>query len=322
MDYQNEEEADYSYCDCECICEESDNENYECKCECACASFHSVNHKGEKTFKLHDVELTLPSKISSKKLPTLTPIKVRIPRGKICNSLPNGIPRKTLCEPESFYHNTVPNGILNVCILVLPGAQVGKAKIDSTLNIPIRVKKDIEAANQIWQTRVNERTIGVKFNVVSTFIFHKDLNGIGENAEDFPWNQNDIGKICFQHGLRICPKAHVFVFYMKGDSIGPILSNGARTDAITFRRFPVIIMSNSAQSKNYILAHELGHIMYLNNLLGYPFDPDPAPRDPDHNVNPSNLMYYKSDYWPLPPNRPTITAAQIRKALHTRFFYE
>jgi hypothetical protein len=109
---------------------------------------------------------------------------------------------------------------------------------------------------------------------------------------------------------------------MPGNHIGPMSSNSARTDAITFRTDPVIILSNSALLNNHILAHELGHFMYLNNLFGYKFDPDPSPFDPDHNVDPTNLMYDKSDHWPSAPNKPTLTPAQIRKALNTRFFYE
>jgi hypothetical protein len=316
---------EFSNCDCECECENSENEKCDCDCDCECTAFdQSLFIKKEQLAKIRThvqgVRFALPSKAGAKKIPTGTPIKVRIPRDQICNNLPNGSLRKTLCEPERMNLKTVAIGTINVCVLVLPGAQVGR--VESPSKAPKRVKNEIDAANQIWQQLVNDKYQGVQFNVVSCFVLNKNLPGIGKNAQNFPWNQNEIEKILYEQGKQICPYAHVFVYYMDGNSIGPIYSNGTRTDAITFRNFPVIIISNGAKNKDYILAHELGHFMYTNNLLGYKFDPDPYPGDPDHNAHPTNLMYPTSDFWPTLPQKPTITPAQLRKALNTRFFYD
>jgi hypothetical protein len=313
---------EFTYCDCECDCEENENEAYDCKCDCDCPSFEktiTINIHQIRKIKSHvpGVLITLPSKANTKRIPIHTPIKVRIPRGNIINSLPKGALRKTLSEPESLNLKTVSTGTIYICVLILPGAKVGKAP--SNAKIPIRVKLEIEAANKIWQRQVNGKVQGVKFQIVDVVEFNENPSGIGGNSQSFPWNQKNIDKILFEHGRNLCPEADVYVYYMNGNSIGPIFPDGRQTDAITFRRLPVIIISNGALTKNYILAHELGHFMYINNLLGYKFDPDPFPGDPDHNLHPSNLMSPTSDFW---PQKPFVTSAQIRKALNTRFFYE
>jgi hypothetical protein len=318
-------EDEFYYCDCECEGVNRNGENYDFLCDCECTTIgQTMTIRGVKIekirFSVPGLKITLPIKAGSKKIPLHRRIKIRIPRATVSNCLPKGTLQRNLCEPERLNLNTVDSGTINVCSVVLPGAQVGSNPFESTSQIPIRLRLDLEAANQIWQQSVNGKMQGVKFNLVRTVISKEQLQGIGENVQDFPWNQKNIEKVIFEHGKRVCPNAQVFVYYMNGNHIGPIYPNGTRCDAITFRSFPVIILSNHSLLNRYILAHELGHLMYLNNLFGYTFDPDPSPFDPDHNANPDNLMYYKSDYWPKP--RPTITPAQIRKALNTRFFYE
>jgi hypothetical protein len=321
----SEIEDEFYYCDCEC--ENCDDETSEFDCDCECTSFEqSITLKGKQIIIVRipvpGVKMSLPIKTTSKKFPKNRPIKVRIPRAIICKHLTKGSLRTELCEPERMNPKTVDTGTINICAFILPGAHVGSSPFETSSKIPTRIRLDIEAANSIWQQHVNGKTHGIQFNLLHTLALEKILPGVGGNVQDFPWNQANIGKILFEYGKKICPNAHVFVYYMNGHNIGPVFSNGARTDAITFRTEPVIILSNSALLNNYILAHELGHFMYLNNLFGYKFDPEPSPFDPDHNIHPTNLMYYKSDHWPLSPQKPTITPAQIRKALNTRFFYE
>jgi hypothetical protein len=327
-DESNTSEIEDEFYYCECECEKCDDETADFDCDCECTSFEQqlITLKGTqiKTSRIPvpRIKMTLPVRTNSKKTPINRPIKVRIPRAIICKSLPKGSVRTELCEPEKMNRKTVDNGTINVCTLIYPGAHVGSSPFKTSSKIPIRVRLDFEAANKIWQQQVNGITQGIKFNLFHISVMEKNLLGVGGNVQDFPWNQANIGKILFEYGKRACPNAHVFVYYMPGNHIGPLSSNSARTDAITFRTEPVIILSNSALLNNYILAHELGHFMYLNNLFGYKFDPDPLPFDPDHNANPTNLMYDKSDHWPSAPHKPTLTPAQIRKALNTRFFYE
>lgn len=308
-------DEDYTYCDCECECEEnSQNSNkLDGLCDCDCMT---IEDSFKKKIRFYGVPLTIPRKSGGKNIPIRTPINVRIPRDNICHSLPNGKLRTKLCAPETQNDDTVTNGSINICVMILPGAKVDRFFSNG---IPSRITKDIQAANSIWNTRMNGIEQGVEFILTSCYIFNKGLEGIEDNCQDFPWNQNNIDKLLFEYGKRACPNAHVYVYYMNGNHIGPIHSNGSKTDAITFRDFPVIIMSDGPKSKDFILAHELGHFMFLNNLYGYTFDPDPFPGDPDHNVNPDNIMYPTSDFW---TKRPSITTAQIIKALSARFFYK
>lgn len=329
-DYKDESnnselEDEFYYCDCDC--EPCEDESPDFNCDCECTSFEqSLTLKGKQIIKIRipvpGVRMNLPINLSSKRIPVNRPIKVRIPRAIIFNHLPKGALRTELCEPESMNPKTIDTGTINICAFIHPGAHVGSNPFENNSKIPIRIRLDIDAANKVWQHQINEKTQGIKFNLLHTIVLEKNLLGIGENVQEFPWNQTNIGKILFEYGKKVCPNAHVFVHYMNGKNIGPIILKGAQTDAITFRTEPVIILSNSAILNNYILAHELGHFMYLNNLFGYKFDPEPSPFDPDHNIHPSNLMYYKSDHWPSSPQKPSITPAQIRKALNTRFFYE
>ncbi|HYK74459.1 MAG TPA: hypothetical protein VEV44_15290 [Pseudoneobacillus sp.] len=316
-----QDENEFSYCDCECECESSSDENCECECDCECNSYYpySSEKMKRKSFRIPSVRLSLPNKAGSSKIPTNTPIKVKIPRANICRSIPHSKIRNLLCEPESMNRHTVENGTIKVCVLVLPGAQIGDSI--STSRIPSRVKSDIQAANMIWKQQVNGRSHGVSFEIVSCVHLETPIQGVGKDLKHFPWH-DDIAYRLMEMGRKICPYAHVYIFYMNGDHIGPLHSNGSHTDAITFRDAPIVIMSNGASSRNYILAHELGHIMYLHNLYGNKYDPNPFPGDPDHNAIPHNLMYPTSDYWPSSPRKPTITSEQIRKALNTRFFYE
>ncbi|WP_442593661.1 hypothetical protein [Neobacillus sp. D3-1R] len=214
--------------------------------------------------------------------------------------------------------NKVKNGIIKVGVIVLPGAQIGAS--DPHSRTPKRVKDEIAAANEIWKQTVNGRSQGITFKIVSCNYVDNYPKGIGRNLKDFPWHEN-IESILLEKGRELCPTAHVYIYYMNGDHIGPKYPNGSHTDAITFRDAPIVILSNGAITQKYILAHELGHIMYLHNLHGNIYDPNPFPGDPDHNASPHNLMYPVSDYWPAPPNKPSITFAQLQKALNTSFIY-
>ncbi|MHC0035540.1 hypothetical protein [Pseudoneobacillus sp. C159] len=313
---------DFSYCDCNCICEKSEEDNCLCGCDCDCVSVKLVTGNQIKKFitTVPHIPIKLPRKAGSKEIPNDTPIKVKVPRSHICHNTPNGPLQTVICEPEILNPKCVKHGVINVCVLILPGAKVGR--MEKSSEIPSRVRTDFEAANSIWRQDMNGGKQGVTFKVTNIHFVNSGLKGIGENVQDFPWKKEQIEDLFLSEGKRLFPSADVYIFYMNGQHIGPTLSNGARTVAITFRNFPVIIMSNGAKVNQYILAHELGHFMYLNNLMEYSFDPHPFPLDPDHNVDPSNIMYPTSDYWPSHSKPPTITPAQIRKALNARFFYQ
>ncbi|MFC3882294.1 hypothetical protein ACFOU2_01635 [Bacillus songklensis] len=220
-------------------------------------------------------------------------------------------------------HRTVATGTLDVCIIVLPGAQVDRNPTDTQTTIPNRVRREIAAANRIWQRRENGRLVqGVRFNVVRSFVYLENISGIVSNAENFPTRENShmtMVQAMLRTGRAVCPNADVYVFYMNGNRFGPINSDYSSTVAITYNSFPIIIMTNASTS-DYLLAHELGHFMFITNRFNRTADPEPfSTTDRNHNRTPTNLMFPSPDSWPPVPD---ITADQIYKALNSRVFYD
>lgn len=306
---------DDEFCDCDCLCAECDNEGCNCECDCECIS------NDNKNIRFPTVHYQLPRYAGKNKLPENTPIKVRIPRRNIFERLMIEQHHLKFSEQENSQNvRTASKGTINVCVFILPGAKVGGISSDSHSKIPSRIRKEIDAANSIWKKYVDGRLMGVSFKIIKTILVQKNLRGVVENAQNFPDN-DEMPQILLAHGRKVCPHAHVFVFYMGGSRIGASNRDGSQTNALTYRAVPVIVLSDGAQSSQYILAHELGHFLYLNNRFGNIFDPNPFPGDPDHNQSKSNLMYPRSDFWPPTPKPPTISDEQIIKALNTRFFY-
>lgn len=222
------------------------------------------------------------------------------------------------------YPKTVSRGTIYVGVLVLPGAQVGRIPRDRQTD-PSRIKREIAAANNAWQIQVNGRFHGIRFKIVNTIVLDQDITGLDSNAEKFPMTrsqQDEKARILIRQGKKVCRNADVFIFYMNGNSVGPAFRDGSRVAAISFIDYPIIIMSNSAQENDFILAHELGHFLFNNNRFGQTSDPNPYRGDSAHNASSKNLMYPTGDSWPEPPQSPMISPDQLYKALNTRFFYE
>lgn len=218
------------------------------------------------------------------------------------------------------FHKTVARGTLAVCIIVLPGAQVGAISTNNR-SLPRRIERELAAANNIWQKQVNGMIQGVKFKIKKFIQLEQRMKGIDLNAEHLQMVQRQLdqrAQLLMEVGRQICQDCDVFVFYMNGNSIGPAYRDGTRNVAISFIDYPMIIMSNGAQENDYILAHELGHFMFNNHISGRTSDPNPFKKNPAHNASPTNLMYPHGQFWPKIPH---ITDAQIKKALETRFFY-
>lgn len=191
--------------------------------------------------------------------------------------------------------------------------------------IPSRITREITAANNIWQVKVNGKSHGVRFKVVNTILLNQGIKGLDSNAEKFPMTrrqQDEKAQILIRLGKKFCKNADVWIFYMNGKSVGPAFHDGSRIAAISFIDYPVILMSNAAQENDFILAHELGHFMFSNNRFGHTSDPHPYRGDSAHNASRKNLMYPTGDAWPSPPETPTITPDQLNRALNTKFFYD
>ncbi|MGJ7921184.1 hypothetical protein [Neobacillus sp. LXY-4] len=217
-------------------------------------------------------------------------------------------------------HKIVPLGMINVCAMVLPGAIVRDVSNEDCL-----VKKQVEEANILWQKIINGRTFGVKFELNSIILINQDIKRLHPNAENISFSPKHLDQIAnsiVKQAKKLTLKADLYIVFMDGDSIGPILADGTRVLAISFIDYPIIIMSNTAAQREYILAHEIGHFLFNNNRYGNTADPDPIKGDSAHNAERSNLMHPTGIYWPKSPNKPDVTVAQILKALETRFFYQ
>ncbi|KJL03369.1 MULTISPECIES: hypothetical protein [Priestia] len=217
---------------------------------------------------------------------------------------------------------TIKTGTLNVCIIVLPGAKVDRNSKDNQSIVPNRVKRDIAAANRIWKQYEKNRLIqGVTFTITRSFVFLENISGIVSNAENFPIggaSHLTMVQAMLKTGRKICQNADVYVFYMNGNRFGPINFDYSSTLAVTYNSFPLIIMTN-ASTDEYLLAHELGHFMFITNRFSETDDPEPFHElDRNHNRTPGNLMFPTPEFWPIVPE---ITGEQIYKALNSRVFY-
>ncbi|MFP7734017.1 hypothetical protein ACLHDF_11485 [Priestia aryabhattai] len=220
------------------------------------------------------------------------------------------------------YVKTVKTGTLNVCVIVLPGAKVDRNPKDNQFTVPNRVKRDIAAANRIWkQYKQNQLIQGVTFTITRSFVFLKNVSGIVNNAENFPIggaSHLTMVQAMLKTGRKVCRNADVYVFYMNGNRFGPINFDYSSTLAVTYNSFPLVIMTN-ASTDEYLLAHELGHFMFITNRFNETDDPQPFHElDRNHNRTPSNLMFPTPEFWPIVPE---ITSEQIHKALNSRVFY-
>jgi hypothetical protein len=219
--------------------------------------------------------------------------------------------------------HSISHGTLNVCVLVFPGAAGINSKTDDA--VQARIERDMAAANEIWRKKVNGKTLGITFRLVKLILFQQKINlkGLDIRTEQMVMNNRKLGqtaRLLLGLAKNFCQNADVFVFYMDGKHIGPIQKNGTRTLAITYMDYPLIIMSNGANESEFILAHELGHFLFLNNRFQNTSDPHPLKSDPAHNAKPENLMYPTGMHWPKPPQLPEITKEQIKKALESSFF--
>ncbi len=211
-------------------------------------------------------------------------------------------------------------GTISVCVLVLPGAQVGSVTGEAQTT-PLRIKQELDAANTLWQQKVNGKTQGVRFKLEKTTIINQKVNDVDVNTEKIQMKQKALdqyAQLLLALAKKICSKADVFIIYMNGDRLGPIERDGAQTLAITYLDYPLIIMTNGAQVNEYILAHELGHFLFINNRYGKSADPNPMKGDSAHNASSSNLMHYTGIYWPSSPKYPSVSPEQIKKAMETR----
>ncbi|MGM0924792.1 MAG: hypothetical protein ACQEWW_27020 [Bacillota bacterium] len=189
---------------------------------------------------------------------------------------------------------------------------------------PARIAREIKAANSIWRTPDGSN----KIEFLPVRYLDAELKIINVDAETL--SDEKITAI-MSLGNDYYPSADCFVFYIPGDKFSDGSFAKAYKRYINSKEIYFIIISNGARARiedgtkkgqDYILAHELGHIMYFSNYHGNTSDPNPNGSDIGHHNDDTpeekrNLMCPT-----LIPNGqiPTITEAQVKKALQSKLF--
>ncbi|WP_369379786.1 hypothetical protein [Lysinibacillus fusiformis] len=220
-------------------------------------------------------------------------------------------------------------GNLNIAVIWFFDAEVEQ---DRRILIPSppRIVRELNAANSIWRTSDGVRK--VKVNMV--YSNYNDSNQIYTETLD----EKGLEKLV-RIGKGYYKAADVYVFYLPGISImGSDAIGRALYRVIDNELTYIVIMSNGARDRvesterkgsDYVLAHELGHIMYYTNHYGWKQDPKPnddtlksdgtpdiGHHDDDTEEERRNLMSPSITSGVIP----TITDEQVIRALQSRFF--
>lgn len=227
--------------------------------------------------------------------------------------------------------HAISNASLNIAVLYYHGAKVEER--EHFTRLPYRILRELNAANSIWST--TSGSMKIKINIV----YSNYMDFPGRNTETL--DEGDIIEL-IREGRRYYRTADAYVFYIEGDSV--MTSNTvakAVSRNVDNKVSYGIIMSDGAYGRilngkrvgnEYILAHELGHIMYFTNYSGD--IKDPVPNDDTNLPNGTPDYGHHDDDTPeerrnlmspvaLPYGEiPEITEIQIAKALQSSFFQD
>ncbi|MBT2253831.1 hypothetical protein [Priestia megaterium] len=221
-------------------------------------------------------------------------------------------------------------GSLNLAVIWFLEAEV-EQDIRILTPTPPRITRELNAAKSIWRTSDGARK--VEINMI--YSNYNDSNQIYTEKLDEKVIE-EIVKI----GKGYYKRADAYVFYLPGNLIMDTQKVGLALDRIIDNEHTyIVIMSNGARARveptgekkgnDYVLAHELGHILYCTNYYGWKQDPKPnddtlkgngkpdiGHHDDDTEEERRNLMAPNS----LGPGViPTINEDQLIRALQSRF---
>lgn len=178
-----------------------------------------------------------------------------------------------------------------------------------------RIQRDIEAANEVWKTcRIHFSLRGI------TTIGSTNVSGIIGNGVFTSSNPPQILNMLSNRPSG-SSRFSIVIYYVDGNRFQdgangvspyplPLTQGGPR---------PSIILTNDAHpdvtSTRFVLAHELGHTLFLNpNNLTLTNPSNTVSSDGFHDNDPTNLMYVRG----VGPN-PTINKEQCEKARSSVF---
>ncbi|WP_308638774.1 NlpC/P60 family protein [Paenibacillus silvisoli] len=175
------------------------------------------------------------------------------------------------------------------------------------------VKKDLTQASEIWKSS------GISFRLKS-ITRHTDEAFRFKNGEFIGGLLLNKQPKKVQKLIRYSPKGStrrdVVVIYLTSKAFKDVGANRTTTGAIYFfgkkigPRVATILLAANSKERAQMLAHELGHALFVNPLTGKAVNPSRTlnPKEPSHDTDKRNLMY------PKPPANPVIKKSQREKA--------
>ncbi|HEQ3529023.1 MULTISPECIES: hypothetical protein [Bacillus] len=205
--------------------------------------------------------------------------KFKAPKGL---GLPKGKIKDHLKLPKEKINKRSPNPsnyFVNVCVYILPGAQIENN----------RISKDFATAKNIWgfefRTVVHDLRTNPDGTPNTDPQFQVDTTDL-ECSNTLPDTPKETDLIIF--GARNCARSnpsHIIVFYTGA----PIIQGDIRACTKFRALFNIIFLSNTFAPDT--LAHEFGHTFFNANASLVGKNPyKPLPSDPVHSSDNSNIM--------------------------------
>ncbi|MBW7454841.1 NlpC/P60 family protein [Paenibacillus sepulcri] len=247
-----------------------------------------------------------------------------------------GLQSRGGCRERGYLNGFWKNKFMHIRrILNLSKSEMGKLKMvnnkaSSTKNSPLIVnvhvvtstgnpikdsiiKKDLNRASKIWESS------GITFRLKS-ITRHTDESYKFKNGEFSGGILLNKQPKKVQKLIRYSPKGStrndVVVIYMNSKSFKDVEAKRTTTGAIYFfgkktgPRVATILLATNSRERAQMLAHELGHALFVNPVTGRSINPSRTmdPNETSHDSDKKNLMY------PKPPSKPHINQTQREKA--------
>ncbi|WP_162309386.1 C40 family peptidase [Cohnella abietis] len=195
------------------------------------------------------------------------------------------------------------NLVVNVYVVTSTGNSIKDAII----------KRDLNQASKIWESSgITFRLKSITRHTDESYRF-KDgefLGGIFLNKQP-----KKVQKL-IKYSPTGSTRKDVVVIYLTSKSFKDIGANRKTTGAIYFYgkklgpRVATILLATNTRERTQMLAHELGHALFVNPLTGRSINPSRTidPKETSHDLDKKNLMY------PKPPSKPVINQTQRDRA--------
>ncbi|WP_349254218.1 NlpC/P60 family protein [Paenibacillus sp. RC67] len=176
-----------------------------------------------------------------------------------------------------------------------------------------RIKQDLKQASEIWSV------CGISFRL-------KKIVRLSSKQFKFKDGEFHSGLFLNKQPLKVqklirfnppgCTRNDVVVIYMDSQSFWDEGAKRVTTGGIFFYkldqgpRTATIVLASNSKERSQMLAHELGHALFVDPATGLAINPSPTRdrKERSHDRNRKNLMY------PKPPKKPILNQRQCLKA--------